>query len=349
MRAMILTAGLGTRLRPLTEALPKPLLPLANRPLIRHHLELLRAAGVLEVVLNLHHLPEAIPQALGGGSALGMHLTYSREVEILDTGGGIKAASAFLREPGEPFFVLNGDLLIDVSLEAVLETHRQSGAMATMVLREDRDAARFGVLGVGADGRILDFVGRARYPGDVVRQGLFTGIHVLEPGVLDLIPSGPCGINTTAYPQMVRDGVRVQSHFQRGFWSDVGTPERYLAAHLAVLEQQLVPVGPAPFAEAGWAHDGERSYGDPSRVTGLSGARIEPPVILGTGVVLEPGVVLGPAVSVGDGSRIGAGAEVRRSLVWPGASIGAQARIFEAVVWRAGEETRILPVSLDPA
>jgi NDP-sugar pyrophosphorylase family protein len=356
---MILAAGLGTRLRPLTQITPKPLLPLANRPLLRHHLELLRTVGVREVMVNVHHLPEAIPRALGDGSQWGMSIRYSIEPQILGTGGGIKAVEAFLRAPGEPFLVLNGDLLIEVDLAAVVTTHRASGSMATMVLREDPEAAKYGALGVDEQGRILDFVGRARAQGEVVRRGLFTGIHVLEPAVLDLLPMGESCINQTAYPRMIREGWPVQAYFQHGFWSDVGTPERYFAANMAILEQRLALPGPSPFAEAcwavaaegahgdsrrvaGWAMPAEGAYGDSRRVAGWDGAGWEAPVVVGAEVTAGAGASIGPKVCLGTGVTVGEGAQVRHSVVLPGAKIAPGVRIEGALVWRDGAETRVL-------
>lgn len=343
MRAMILAAGLGTRLRPMTTVAPKPSLPVGNLPMLRYHLELLKAVGVTEVVINLHWLPEVLPTLLGDGSALGLHLTWSRETEILGTGGGIKQVADFLRAPGEPFFVLNGDLLIDVDLRDVLATHHKTGALATMVLREDPAMHKFGTLGVNAQGRIVDFVGRARWEGTedseglITRKGLFTGIHVLEPEVLDLLPTGESCINQTAYPQLVREGQPVFAHFQQGFWSDVGTPERYLEANRAVLGEDLPWLNRLPYHLAAWGFDGARAYGDPSLIPGLDAARaagaVQGRVVLGEGVQVGEGAILAGAVCVGAGAQVGAGALLRDCVVWPGAVVPAGTSLQDAIVW----------------
>lgn len=337
MRAMILAAGLGTRLRPMTDVLSKPSLPLLDRPLIAYHLEMLRQAGVTEVAINLHWLPEVLPQRLGDGSEYGMRITWSYEPVILGTGGGIRKMAKFLTEPGEPFFVLNGDLLIDMDLRRVLEHHRATGAIATMVLREDPAMTRFGALGVDSEGRIIDFVGRARAPGEVVRRGLFTGIHVLTAAVLAHLPEGEVCINRTAYTQLVALGQNVQSCFQEGFWSDVGTPERYLEAHQAVLEGRLPWLNDAPHASAAFARVQGGSFGELSRVQGLSAQTLAGDeckhLWIGQDVTLEPEVVLGEGVILGRGARIGRGARLEHTVVWPGAHVAPDARLRQAIVW----------------
>ncbi len=343
MRAMILAAGHGTRLHPLTNVLPKPMLPIANRPQVHYQLDLLRDAGVVDVVINLHHLGDVISSALGDGSRFGVRLTYSFEPEILGTGGGIKACAGFLAGGSGPFIVLNGDLLIDVSLKEVLETHRRTGALATMVLREDPRAAFFGAIGADATGRIIDFVGRARAPGTVARQGLFTGIHVMEPDVLRYIPDGPCGINETAYPAMIRNGLPVQSYFQQGYWSDVGTPGRYLDANGAVLNQVLRTRPTLPFEEASWARDASgTTYGNLHAIEMQTGVEVTPPVVVGTGAILERGARIGPSVTIGPGARIGRNTALSRTVVLPGALIEPDQRLEKVIAWSRGGRTEVL-------
>lgn len=336
MRAMILAAGLGTRLRPLTYALPKPALPVGNQPLLTYNLAMLKRVGVTEVVINLHWLPEALPRLLGDGSALGMALTWSYEPEVLGTGGGIHKVADFLGASGEPFFVLNGDLLIDFDLQRVLEVHRKSGAEATMVLREDPNMQKYGSLGVDEADRIVDFVGRARAPGEIVRRGLFTGIHVMEPSVLACLPDGESCVNQTAYPQLVREGRRVQACFQTGFWSDVGTPDRYLEANLAVLSGQVrgfEPVAPESAQLAG-AHTQAHMHAH----TGAGGG-----ALWGRAVQIDPSSQLDRVV-VGDGARVEADVQLSRSVVWAGAQVTAGTRLTDAIVWTRDGQTEILSI-----
>ncbi|MFC1888787.1 NDP-sugar synthase [Thermodesulfobacteriota bacterium] len=229
-RAIVLAAGLGDRLRPLTSKIPKPLLPVAGRPLIEYGLELLGRHGIRDVVINLHHLHEQISTTLGDGSGLGMRIRYSLEMpEILGTGGGIKKAEPMLSEG--TFIVINSDILIDVDLSDVLSFHRQNGAAATMVLREDPDACKWGAVSVDEGMRVRSVVGRPAVVGKDLKDFMFTGAHVMEPAVFRYMPAGrPFSITGVTYPDMIAAGERVLAYLHHGYWTDLGTPERYESA-----------------------------------------------------------------------------------------------------------------------
>lgn len=225
MKAMILAAGLGTRLRPLTNTIPKPLLPLDGRPLIEWNLLLLRRHGVRDVIINIHHLGEQITQALGDGSRLGMALRFSREPVILGTGGGLKQAESFFGS--EPFFVLNGDTLVDLDLDAVLRMQGAGRAVATMVLREDPDVERWGPVEVDADERILRINGRGRREGAAVTRLMFAGIHLMDRSLLGRVPVGKESSIIEAYVQALGDGAVIRGYRMTGYWSDIGTAASY--------------------------------------------------------------------------------------------------------------------------
>ncbi len=177
MKAMVLAAGLGTRLRPLTDILPKPLLPVAGRPLLEWNLLLLKRHGITEVIINLHHLGEQIVRALGDGARLGLRLAYSHEPTLQGTGGGIKQAAPFLKDGA--FLVLNGDTLSDCDLTALIATHRASGALATLAVRDDPEAATWGPVALDAQGRILQINGKPPLaePRAALPACMFAGIH----------------------------------------------------------------------------------------------------------------------------------------------------------------------------
>ena len=160
MKAMILAAGFGTRLRPLTDVTPKPLLPVAGTPMIVWNLLLLKRHGIQDVVINLHHLGAMIEQALGGGARFGMRITYSHEPVILGTGGGIKQAENSFG--GEPVLVLNGDTLFELNLTSLLAFHQERDAAATLVLRHDPEAARWGLVEVTDQAQVMRITGRGR-------------------------------------------------------------------------------------------------------------------------------------------------------------------------------------------
>jgi len=238
MKAMVLAAGLGTRLRPLTETIPKPLLPVAGRPILEWNLLLLKRHGITEVIINLHHLGEQIVRALGDGARLGLRLAYSHEPTLQGTGGGIKQAAPLLKDG--PFLVLNGDTLSACDLTGLITAHRASRALATLAVREDPEATTWGPVALDAYGRILQINGdpplaelRAALP-----ACMFAGIHVLEQTVLDAIPPGPGSI-IDVYRSLLRQGRPLHGHRMGGYWSDIGDPGRYAQAQRDVAEGRL--------------------------------------------------------------------------------------------------------------
>ncbi len=234
MKAMILAAGLGTRLRPLTDTLPKPLLSVAGQPLLVWNLLLLRQHGISEVIINLHHLGHLIEEAIGDGSRFGLRITYSREGTLLGTGGGIKQVEAFF--DGAPFLVLNGDTLLELDLTALVRFHlqraRQGAVLATLVLREDPEAERWGLVETNGQQQVLRINGRGRKDpteGNQAGEGrrMFAGVHVLDPAALRDVPVGRASSIIEAYvTELARGGV-ILGYDMKGYWSDVGTPERY--------------------------------------------------------------------------------------------------------------------------
>ncbi|MBS0152818.1 MAG: NDP-sugar synthase [Nitrospira sp.] len=228
MKAMILAAGLGTRLRPLTNTIPKPLLPIAGTPLIVWNLLLLKRYGFHHVVINLHYLGPMIEQTLGDGSKFGIRIIYSYEPIILGTGGGIKKAEPYFS--GEPVLILNADTLVELDLEALWDFHRSRGAAATLVLREDQDAERWGLVEVGEQGRILRITGRGVREATTIAQRMFAGIHILHPRLLQQVPKGVASSIIDPYVTAIERGEAVLGYDLQGYWSDIGTPERYTQA-----------------------------------------------------------------------------------------------------------------------
>lgn len=225
MKAMILAAGFGTRLRPLTDVTPKPLLPVAGTPMIVWNLLLLKQHGFEEVVINLHHLGGMIRQALGDGAGFGMQITYSHEPLILDTGGGIKQVESYFQ--GEPVLVLNGDTLFELDLTALIACHRAQQAAATLVLRRDAEAARWGMVEVTEEAEVIRITGRGRSVPTPTAARMFAGIHILHPRLLHALPVGRASSIIDAYVQGIQEGERIMGYDFNGYWTDVGTPDRY--------------------------------------------------------------------------------------------------------------------------
>jgi NDP-sugar pyrophosphorylase family protein len=225
---MILAAGLGTRLRPLTNTIPKPLLPVGGTPLIVWNLLLLKRHGFRQVVINLHHLAPMIEQALGTGSQFGVRIIYSHEPVILGTGGGIKQAEPHFS--GEPVLILNGDTLVELDLEALRDFHRTRNAAATLVLREDSDAARWGLVEVGDKGKILRITGKGLVDSAPSVPRMFAGVHILHPRLLREVPKGVASSIIDPYVKAIERGEPVLGYDLQGYWSDIGTAERYVQA-----------------------------------------------------------------------------------------------------------------------
>ena len=240
MKAMVLAAGQGTRLRPLTDTRPKALVPVGGRPMIEYSLLLLRHYGIRDIVINLHHHGEQIENRLADGSELGLQISYSVEPELLDTGGGLLKAKPFLQNG--TFIVINTDVLIDLHLDQLLKFHRNQQAAATLVLRPDKDADQYGSMDIDEKGRICRFLDTKmplQSPGPI-RKLMFTGLQVLEPKVFDYMHAGMLAhkFSTTrqTYPRMLADGQPLYGFCFDGFWQDLGTAERIRQAEHSLTE-----------------------------------------------------------------------------------------------------------------
>ncbi len=230
MKAMIFAAGLGHRLQPLTETIPKALVPVAGRPMIDYPLLLLRRYGVREIIINLHHLGDRIEAYLGDGAKFGLKIGYSKERELLDTGGGLLKAKPFLCQG--PFIVINTDVLIDLPLAEVIAFHEEKKSTATLVLRADELADQFGSMEIDSDGRIDRFL-HAKRPSASAIAGpklMFTGVQILNPRVFDYMPTdeGVQKFSTTQdiYPRMLVEEEPLYGFRFEGFWQDLGTADR---------------------------------------------------------------------------------------------------------------------------
>lgn len=316
-RAMIMAAGLGTRLGELSALRPKPMLPVCGTPLVRWVALWLRAQGVREIVVNLHHLGEQIEAALGDGSALGLAIAYSRETDqILGTGGALRHARDLLDDGHEtPIVVVNGKILLELELARVLQAHRESGAEATMVLRPDPDAERWGSLRTDADGNVVGLLGAQRAGATPGEPLMFTGVHLLQPRFLRRIPpEGPQCVIRTAYTELFREGRGLHGFVTRDYWWEHSTVDRYLQGVANVLQGRVS----LPYAERPL-----RGVAASARIG--AGATIDPCAWIGERVEIGAGAAIGPRVQVGDGARIAPGVRLRDVVVWDGVVVEADA------------------------
>lgn len=229
--AMVLAAGFGERLGPLTDTCPKPLLPIRGVPLLHILLRLLKREGFGKVVINLHHLGHMIKESVGDGSSFGLEVHYSEEERILGTGGGIKAARHLLGD--DTFLVINGDVMVDAPLGEIWEHHIEKNAAATLVVKDDPTSPGWGAIKVDEKGRVRQILGKPPCK-DPLLPKLFVGIHVIEPVIFDFIPPGEKSSSTQdVYPAMLDSGLPVHYFEYTGPFIDIGTPERYRALQRA--------------------------------------------------------------------------------------------------------------------
>lgn len=325
MRAVVLVGGFGTRLRPLTLTTPKQLLPVAGRPMIERVCAHLVAHGIDEVVLSMGYLPELFELRYPDGVCAGARLTYAVEAEPLDTGGAIRFAA---EEAGiaERFVVVNGDVLSDLDVGALVAFHEARRATATIALTRVDDPSRFGVVVTDDDGRVLRFVekpAREEAPSHWVNAG----IYVLEPDVVGRIPAGRrVSVERETFPALATEGVLFAVRSE-GSWVDAGTPEQYLAANLAALG------GPEPPCPGARDVGGGCWVGADAVVEGV----LRGPVLVEAGARVAPEAVVERSV-IGAGSTVGAGARVTGSVLLAGVTLGEGAVVEDSVI---GEEATV--------
>lgn len=331
MQAVILVGGQGTRLRPLTDTRPKPMMAVADRPFVAYQLDLLRRHGVRDVVFSCGYRPEALEAHFGDGSAFELAISYVVDPEPLGTAGAIKNAESVL-DPDQRILVLNGDILTDLDLTALATAHAAGGALGTLTLTDVDDPSRYGLVRLFDTGRVEAFVEKPSpdqlRPGEPFR--INAGTYLFEPAILGEIPAGQnCSIERDVFPRLASDGV-LAGHPATAYWRDIGTPESYLQANLDVLAGHV-------------ASDGPR--GDAYRAPGASvadGATVDGGSSLGAGATVQPGAHVSGSVVL-DGATIEAGAHVHASIIGAGATIGQGARITAGTV--VGDRAIISPGS----
>src|ERR1043165_2641839 len=236
MRAIVLSAGYGTRLWPLTEDRTKPALPILGKPLVGYVAEYLAGDGIDEIVVNLHHRPESVRRALGDGSRFGVKLHYVEEPVILGTSGALDNTRAFFEH--ETFVVVNGKIITDIDLNAAFETHRKSNALATLVLLPNARRERFSVVET-EDGRVTGFGGMPVDSGADAVPLMFTGIHIMEPRILEYVPRGVFSDSVTdVYPKAMANGEILGAHVASGKWRELSTLKRYLDISVELLREE---------------------------------------------------------------------------------------------------------------
>ena len=320
MKAVILAGGEGTRLRPLTLSTPKPVVPVVDRPFLRHQLDLLLRAGVREVVFSVAYRPERVEAVFGDGSALGLRIRYAVEDTPLGTGGAVRNALPLL---DERTIVLNGDILSDVDVGTIVARHEAERASASILLAPVPNPAAYGLVETDASGRVLRFLEKPR-PEQITTNNINAGVYVLESKTLELMPAGVnTSIERVFFPGLLARGDKVLGPVHRGYWIDIGTPEKYLQVHRDILNRRFpVPLDGVARAD-GFVHPSARVATD---------AMLDGHFYVGPGCVVEGGARLGPdAVLVAD-VRVAGGAYVRDSVLWRGATVERECDVEGSLV-----------------
>jgi mannose-1-phosphate guanylyltransferase len=322
VRAVILAGGEGTRLRPLTLGVPKPLVPVLDRPLLRYQLDLLATAGVSDVVFSIGYQPEQIQAVFGDGRDFGFRIRYAVEESPLGTGGAVKFAEPFL---DETTIVFNGDVLTDVDLPGVVAAHHASGAAATLVLATVENPAAYGLVELDSACRVLRFVEKPD-PDQITTNTINAGIYVLETRTLALIPPAiQHSIERGFFPALLQRGERVFAHVHRGYWIDIGTPVKYREVHRDLLQGRF-PIPIAARSRNGGFVENDAVI-DPA-------ARLEGPFYIGHRCRIGAGARIAESTVLLDDVRVDEAAEVLGSIVWSGCQVGAAARLDGALLAR---------------
>ena len=329
MKAVIMAGGEGTRLRPLTSNQPKPMMPIANRPMMEHVIELLKRHGFDEIVVTVAFQANAIRTYFGNGAEFGVHMVYATEETPLGTAGSVRNA---MEELDEPFLVISGDVLTDMDLGSIVDFHQNRKAMATIGLKSMENPLEFGIVITRDDGSIERFLEKPSW-GQVFSDTINTGVYVLEPSIFDYIDAEKSvDFSSDVFPRMLDDGMAMFGFVGDGYWEDVGTLDAYIKVHQDVLDSQVgIEISGFQVGEGIWL--GEGSEVDPAAI-------IDGPAIIGDYCRVEAGARLGEYTVLGSNVRVGADAFLERSVVHDNVYLGQGVRLRGAVVGRSSDLRR---------
>jgi mannose-1-phosphate guanylyltransferase len=329
LQAVILVGGEGTRLRPLTSTVPKPVVPLVDRPFIAYMLQWLAGHGVDDVIMSCGFLATSVRNVLGDGSAYGVRLRFVEEPDPRGTAGALKFAESML---DERFLMLNGDVLTDIDLSAQLAQHERTGASATLALVPVEDPSAYGLVHLDGENAVLDFVEKPS-PDQVDTNLISAGAYVLERSVLELVPPDrKVSIEREVWPALVGDGL--YGYASESYWLDIGTPERYLKATFDIIEGNVATAVRERLGKDYLA------IAPDAKVSG----RAVPPALLERGVRIAAGAHAGSLAVLGQGVTLGEGATVERAVVLDGTEIGEDCVLRDCIVaagCRIGPRTQV--------
>lgn len=334
IRAMVMAAGAGTRLRPLTLELPKPMVPVANRPVLEYTLENLRRHGIREVVLNLHNHPQLIRDYFKDGSSWGMRISYSFEPKLLGTAGGVKKVENFLK--GGTFLVMSGDGLTDVNLTDLLSFHKKRKSKATMGLKPIEARFDYGVTLTDRRGKITRFYEKPKWS-DVFSNEVNTGIYVFEPEILDLIPAGKTyDFGHELWPKLLRKRYPIYGFPVTDYWCDVGNLNEYRRGQHDILDGQVRFHLPGRQIRPGIRVDEGTLIG--------KDVKLESPCLIGQNCRIGQGTLIGANTVIGNRARIGKQVQLRNCILWDDVSVADHVSLDNCVIGRQAEVAESISV-----
>ncbi len=324
MKAILLAGGKGTRLRPLTLHTPKPIVPIFDRPFLHYQIDLVRQIPEIdEVILSLNYQPRRISEVIGDGRGLGVKISYVVEPSPLGTGGAIKFAAGAATDS---LVVFNGDVMTQVDLATVLQMHRERRARATIVLTPVENPTAYGLVETDAEGNVRSFLEKPK-PEECTCDTINAGIYVLEPETFDRIPRDTAwSIEKKYFPSLVERGETFVAYVYRGYWIDIGTPEKYTQVHRDIMDGRFIahPFGSQP--------RGATVVSPDTKIE--EGATIEGPCFIDQGVVIKAGARVGPYSVIGQRCVIEEDAVVDGSIIWPNSRIARDATVRGSIVGR---------------
>lgn len=324
MRGMILAAGEGTRLRPLTFARPKALVPILTVPIMTNIVRWLRHAGITELAVNLWYRGEDIERLFGDGSSLGVSIVYLCEEEPHGTAGAVRLMGDFLCEPHDTILVIGCDELIDLDLKAMMNFHKERNALVTISLAWVNDPRPFGVVQLADDGRIVRFVEKPKtWAGG--KALVNSGVYLLQPEVLDRIPPGFYDFGRQLFPELVAEGEPIYGFASDGYWNDIGHIGNYRDANKAALRKQA-PIYDCPLTEMQ-----PQVFVHPTASVAAS-VILEPPCAIGANTVVEANARISHDTVIGDNCIIESGAVIEGSILWSQVTVAAKTHLKECIV-----------------
>ncbi len=320
-KVMVLAAGLGTRLRPLTDLISKPMAPIVNKPVMEHIVELLKKYDFKEIVCNLHWYPEAIKDYFADGSKWGVNITYSYESELLGTAGGVKKVEAFFEN--NTFLILSGDALTDIDLSALIEFHREKGGICTLALTEVEDPSQYGVVILDNDSKIMGFQEKPLM-GEAKSKLANSGIYVFEPEIFNYIPAGSFyDFGRDLFPKLLIENIPYYGFKHSRYWNDVGSFEEYQQGNFDALEGKVkVKIPGVQIDEGIWLGKNCKIEEEVVMI---------PPLVIGNNCIIKKGAKLYGPIIIGDNTIIDERAIMYRGIKWGSGYIGKDAIVPERI------------------